>query len=610
MHRKFALVLLAFVFVAGALFFIVQSQALSYQTGQTLERGRTTLRLAASALEGRLNRFRALPALIAREALVDELLGDPHNAKLQDQANIYLRRVNALLQSSVIYLMAPDGMTVAASNYAEPLSFVGQNFNFRPYFQEALRGENGHFFALGTTSGKRGYYFSAPIILAGKVAGVVVFKVNLDEMEASWGRNAELEIIVVDPEDIIFLSSHRDWLYGSFDPIDASEIAATRQSRRYADTPLKLLPAHDLAQRDGYDLIDIAVDGTAHEYAALTQPMQLAGWSVKVLVDTRIAHQQALMDAIVALMVLGLLVLGGAMGLRERSRLAHGIKVHRDAQAKLETAVRHRTSDLARANARLEEEVGERREAEQQLRKTQSDLVQAGKLAALGQMSAALSHEFNQPLAALAVYADTAATYLDRNRPAEARDNISRMARLVDRLSTISRHLRSFARRPEEKLRPVDVTEVVDDVIELLARRIEAADATIVIAIAPEAAKVIAGTIRLQQVLLNLVSNALDAVEGLDDRVITVSAQMQGAKRVVIAVRDRGPGVPAAICERIFDPFFTTKGPGKGLGLGLSISYNIVKDFGGILAVGRHEEGGAVFTIELDKARVGAPVDA
>ena len=170
--------------------------------------------------------------------------------------------------------------------------------------------------------------------------------------------------------------------------------------------------------------------------------------------------------AFTALLVLGLAILVVAIVLRERSRLAERIRVHRDAQAELEERVLQRTNDLALANRRMEEEVRERRATEQQLRKTQSDLVQAGKLAALGQMSAALSHEFNQPLAALAVYADNAAAYLDRDRSAEARDNIGRMSKLIERLSTISRHLRSFARKPDEKLRPVAVRDVVDEVLE------------------------------------------------------------------------------------------------------------------------------------------------
>jgi two-component system C4-dicarboxylate transport sensor histidine kinase DctB len=608
--RRLVLVLVATGLVAVALFMAVQHTALTFQLDQTLGRGRTTLRLASSALDGRLNRYRALPALIAGESVVRDLFSQPGDAASQQAADIYLRRINTLLGSSDIYLMGLDGTTIAASNYADPLSFVGQNFSFRPYFQEALAGKDGHFFALGTTSDRRGYYFSAPVFLNGRVAGVVVFKIALDQVEASWRGNAEYEMVVVDPQGIIFLTSRPDWLYGSFQPLDAAALATTRRSRRYADTPLKQLPVRRLVTMGGYQLLDIEVGDKLRHYAALTQPMVTAGWNVEVLVDTLPARTQAFMDAVAAELVLGFFVLAGAIVLRERSRLAERIRVHREARAELEERVALRTKDLALANVRLEEEVRERRDAEEQLRRTQSDLVQAGKLAALGQMSAALSHEFNQPLAALAVYADTAATYLDLNRTTEARENVSRMASLVERLSTISRHLRSFARKPDEKLRPVAVEEVVAEVMELLAARIAAAEAVIEVEVEPEAGRVIAGTVRLQQVLLNLVSNALDVVGECDDRRITIAARPLGDRRAEITVADHGPGVPAAIRERIFDPFFTTKGPSKGLGLGLSISYNIIKDFGGLLAVRAGAGGGAEFVIELDRARAEEPADA
>ncbi len=257
-------------------------------------------------------------------------------------------------------------------------------------------------------------------------------------------------------------------------------------------------------------------------------------------------------------------------------------ELQRAAQAELEHRVDERTADLALVNRQLETEVAERRATEQQLRQTQADLVQAGKLAALGQMSAALSHEFNQPLAAVKTYADNAVVLIERDRIAEAKDNVTRISALTDRMASISRHLRNFARKPNEQLSARSIlADVVADTLEIVAWRLNASRRH------PERRPrrptpltVRGGAVRLQQVLVNIVSNAADAVEGLDDRTIDVVARRKSG-RVTITVRDHGPGVPAAIAERIFDPFFTTKGVGKGLGLGLSISYNIVKDFGG-----------------------------
>jgi len=168
-------------------------------------------------------------------------------------------------------------------------------------------------------------------------------------------------------------------------------------------------------------------------------------------------------------------------------------------------------------------------------------------------------------------------------------------------MASISKHLRNFARKPNEKLGAVAIDDVVRDTLEIVAARLKTADAELELDIPATIPAVKAGAVRLQQVLVNIITNAADAVEGLDDRRIAVSASQADGK-VTISVRDRGPGVAGAIRERIFDPFFTTKGVGKGLGLGLSISYNIVKDFGGSLSVSDHPEGGAVFLIELDVA--------
>lgn len=216
-------------------------------------------------------------------------------------------------------------------------------------------------------------------------------------------------------------------------------------------------------------------------------------------------------------------------------------------------------------------------------------------------MSAALSHELNQPLAATRTYADNAGILIGRGRIDEAREAVGRIASLVDRMASISRHLRNFARKPNQKLGPVPLDEAVRDTLEIVAWRLKAAGAELAVDLGPAVPVVHAGPVRLQQVLVNIITNAADAVEGLPDRRIELRARPDG-ERVRIAIADRGPGVPEAIAGRIFDPFFSTKGVGKGLGLGLSISYNIIKDFGGSLTVARRADGGTVATIVLDAA--------
>lgn len=578
----------------------VHAVATRIYLAESASRGQTTLRLAASALAGQIRRFEALPPLIADQPRIHALLTAPDLESERVESNAYLKQVNALLGSSDIYVMRPDGDTVAASNHDGPASFVGENFSYRPYFQDALAGERGRFFALGTTSLKRGYYYSSPVRseASDAVIGVVVVKVDIDAIESTW-RGGESEIIVSDPEGIVFMSGRSDWLYRGLYPLTPERLERTSASRRYAETPLAELPA-TWSRADSLSLLTVSNTGQDREYVALSEIMPEAGWTVGVLVDTASARAQALSAAVLAMLACGLAALAGTVMLLRRARLAERIAMETSAKEELERRVEERTRDLESVNRRLEEEVVERTTAEQQLRRTQDDLVQAGKLAALGQMSAALSHELNQPLAAVKTYADSAGLLIDRNRVTEARDNVARISSLADRMSAISRHLRNFARKPDERLGAVGVVAVVQDAAEIVASRLRATGATLEIDIAPHIL-VRAGPVRLQQVLVNILSNAADAVATAQDRTIRVSAASTGG-RIVIDVRDHGPGVAPAIADRIFDPFFSTKGVGAGLGLGLSISYNIVRDFGGSLTVVNHPDGGAVFSVVLDAA--------
>lgn len=593
---------------AAALCLLVAGFGQRYATAlyldQAAARGENTLGLAVTALRGQLARYEKLPELIADDPDIKEVVSDPGNRAKVAEINEFLKSVNGLLESSDIYVMLPDGVTLAASNYDQTPTFIGENFKYRPYFFDALAGGMGRFFALGTTSLKRGYYFGAPIRVDDAILGVVVFKVDIDVIEQGW-RGSDYEIIVTDPEGIIFMTGRQDWLFSAIQPLTADRLARTEATRRYANATLRELSATRASSRSGHDLMTVAGPGGPREYLAVTQPMPEADWTVKVLLDTASPRAQALTVVAAMVLLIGLGAMGMAAWLQRRARLAERLQVQREAHELLERRVEERTADLAAVNARLEEEVTERRATERALRKTQSDLVQAGKLAALGQMSAALSHEFNQPLAALRNYADNARMLIERGRGSEAAETLGRVSKLTDRMATISRHLRNFARKPNQKLGPVPLETVVRDTLEIVGWRLKAADAELVVDLGPEPPVARAGAVRLQQVLVNIISNAADAVERLPDRRIDLMARRQDDK-VAITVRDRGPGIEGAIAGRIFDPFFSTKGVGKGLGLGLSISYNIVKDFGGSLSVEHHPEGGALVTIMLDSAEMPA----
>ncbi len=562
-------------------------------------RGTNTLRLAVAVLRGHMARYESLPQVIANFDVVERLVANPDDRALLDEVNRYLKEINTQFESSDIYLMAEDGTTIAASNYDTNVPFIGENFRYRPYFYDAIDGGEGRFFALGTTSFKRGYYFGAPVVIDGAPRGVVAVKVDVDVIEETW-RGGDFEIVVTDPEGIIFMASQPDWLYHSLLPLTPERLARTAETRRYANARLVEL-TYTTGGDERYRLMHIKDGAASGEHLVVSEEMPEADWTVSVLLETASARAQAATATVIALLAIALGSLAAAVIIQRRARLRDRLHLQREAKELLERRVAERTAELASVNCKLEAEVAERRATEAMLRKTQSDLIQAGKLAALGQMSAALSHEFNQPLAAAKNYADNALVLIERGRIEEAKTAVSRISGLIDRLSAISRHLRNFARKPNQKLTATPLDVVVQDTLEIVNWRLKASEVALSIDLGPEPLSVIAGPVRLQQVLVNILTNAIDAVEGGSDRRVFLSASREG-ERVVIAIRDHGAGVPAGLGERIFDPFFSTKGVGKGLGLGLSISYNIIKDFSGELRVENHPEGGALFTIELRAA--------
>lgn len=558
--------------------------------------GQATLKIVVEGLDSTLDRFEPLAKLIAERPILVQLLREPDNQGILPFVNEQLRLTALTLGVSDVYLMDIGGTTIAASNYRSDTTFIGQNFNYRPYFQQAVDGGLGRYFARGTTSGIRGYFFAAPVIDQTRIVGVLAVKFLVDPFEASWQGGAS-EIIVTDRAGVVFMASRPEWHFRTVAQLAEDDLGRISETQQY---PLDRLIPLDVGTREtAFGPQILAVDGV--DYVENSAILFDIGWEVRLLTPAAPARTQALSVLFILGLVALLLALTTAIVLGRRARAREREVERMAAQEELERQVRHRTADLNAANERLLVEIDERRATEDRLRTTQKELVQAGKLAALGQMSAALSHEINQPLAAVKSYAENAATYLDRNRVAEARENVTRISQMADRMATLSGHLRNFARRPQETIGPVDLGLVLDDALELMAPRLSKAGARVVRA--PETAGtlwVLGGRVRLQQVFVNLISNALDAMDKDPAPRIEITRTDASDGRVRISVSDMGPGLETDAAGRVFDPFFTTKSPGKGLGLGLSISYNIVEDFGGHLTAANKADGrGAVFTVDL-----------
>lgn len=562
------------------------------------ERNEAALRLAVDGLSGTLYRFEAFPALIAERPALIDLLKHPQDDTLRSSVSAQFSDDTRALGASDVYLMDAEGLTIAASSHLKERSFVGRSFSYRPYFTDAIKGELGRYFALGTTSGERGYYYAAPVQRGGAVLGVVAVKFTVEEFEAAW-RGGESELLVSDLNGVVFMSNRPEWHFKTLEPLDDAARVRIEQDRQYPLDRVEPLVHSEIRRWDGAEVISIP--GTPSPYLLSRLPIAQAGWQVHILTPVAPALAQARVAlAAILLALLALAMVGLVMGQR-RLRLLDRIEIQRTQQSVLEQRVAERTSDLNDANQQLTLEVQERRATERQLKATQQELIQAGKLAALGQMSAALSHEFNQPLAAIKSYSDNAATFLDRDRVPETRDNLLRISRLVDRMAEISQHLRSFARRPKDQTGPVPLKAALDDALSLVDMRLRQQKVTVTRDCPPDEVWVIGGRVRLEQVIVNLLTNALDAMADLPEPRIEIGLKT-GPSEAVLQVRDHGPGLQAEAIGQAFDPFFTTKEPGKGLGLGLSISYNIVRDFGGRLEAANHPQGGALFTLTLPRA--------
>jgi two-component system C4-dicarboxylate transport sensor histidine kinase DctB len=562
---------------------------------QAGDRSAPTLQLATQSLRSALSRTEALPALIAERQILTALLRDPTNSGLVPFVNEQLRQTALSLDVSDVYLMDADGQTIAASNYRSDTSFVGRNFAFRPYTIQALSGGLGRFHALGTTSGQRGYFFAAPVIDGTEITGAVSVKITIDAFETAWA-NSPTSILVTDISNVVFMSDRADWRYRTLGPMSEAALEEITTTRQYPIDALTPLPLRRAPLEERFEIVTLENE----RFVMQTDLVAAAGWRVSILSPAAPAQVQAVTVLVVAGLAALFLLLVATVIWQRRMRLMKRIaRQHRD-QALLEQRVTERTADLDSANAQLRQEVEDRRRAEDRLRRTQAELVQAGKLAALGQMSAALSHEFNQPLAAVKAYAENAGTFLERGRVSDARENITRISGMADRMASISKHLRNFARRPQDKTGPVPLRGVLEDAVELMRPRLDA-DGAMLHYTPPEAEVwVNGGRVRLQQVIVNLIGNALDAMAEREPPEIALAVSIDGT-RACVTVADRGPGLAQEALAQAFDPFFTTKDPGKGLGLGLSISYNIVRDFNGRLSVTNREGGGAAFTVELDR---------
>jgi len=386
---------------------------------------------------------------------------------------------------------------------------------------------------------------------------------------------------------VIYFSNRSELIFRDRNrsPGESGDPGAARPSRPFvAFTPHKVL---------GLDIWSVAAGrylprGALH----IVRDLPVIGLRAEALVDIRAALVEATGLAAVAGTVV--MLLGGII-----FAVAGQRRVLALANVQLERRVANRTRELRSVNASLRAEVAERTEAQRALQRAQEDLIQAGKLSALGKMSAGISHELNQPLMAIQSFADNAAQFLARGDSQTAGRNLEKIADLARRMARIIRNFRAFARQEKDTVRRVDLVAVAEAAIEVSQSRLDRHGVTLHAVLPGGSVWVQGGEVRLQQVIVNLISNAVDAMAKTPRREIRLGID-PGAP-VVLTVRDTGPGIEQP--DKVFEPFYTTKeiGEDEGMGLGLSISYGLVQSFGGKIRGENAPKGGAVFTVELQK---------
>lgn len=585
MTRRIVLTIATLAVLAGLLALVASRWSATQARGATDTAAGAIAGSHLSLLTSELQKFRLLPLVLVEYP--DVARGLDGDIAARDRLDRTLELLARRTDAAAIYAIDRTGRSVAASNWRLPTSFIGQDYGFRPYFQRAMRTGAAELFALGTVSGRPGLYLARRIDRAGRPLGVIVVKVEFDRVERGWARSPGATV-VVDPHGVILVTSVPGWRFRTTHPLDANTLADARRTLQFGAAPPGAAP-FQLTGREAH----IGAGPAPDRYRVARLPAPLAGGELLHLAPLAPALAGARTEA--ALWALGLLlVLGVLAGIAIRA--AETRRLQREARAALEEQVAHRTAELRDANAQLIVESEEREEAENRYRQAREDLAQANRLGTLGQIVAGVAHEINQPVAAIRTYAESGAHLLDRDQPAVAKDNLARIVGLTDRLGAITAELRAFARRKSPAVGATTLDEVVDGVGLLLGERLRGRVA-FDIPTGLARMRVVGDRTRLEQILVNLLQNALEAIADRSDPRVTVSATHAAGGPIELRVADNGPGIAKALRDTLFAPFVSAKP--DGLGLGLAIARDIARGFGGELSLERSNASGTVFRLAL-----------
>lgn len=538
----------AALLLAGAVVAETWHLALARGTAQLAEEVGATAEARALTLASELAKQRAVAVILAEDRDVIEGLLAP-DAAHTTRISRKFETLRGETGGSVIYALDAEGTALAASNWQLPDSFVGVNYRFRRYFTEAAQNGRGSEYALGSVSHRPGLYLSEQVVQGGQMRGVIVVKVEFDAIEASW-RGAGTETVAVDPAGMVTLTSAPAGRFGAAPDFGPDRLVVER-------------------------------------------PVAALDWRLRVAAPLAPVRSAAAGQALIAaLLMLPLGIVALVLRARRRRQIARAA-----AEARYRSDLEHEVETRTRA---LSDEIRERKEAERTLAAMQARLVQANKLAAMGQITAGVAHEVNQPLATIRLLAENGQAML-RAQP-EVGGNLALIVQMTDRIARITSELRGFARKARGAREPVSLAEAWEASLLLSASRREIDRAPVIAPPIDPALRVIGEKVRLEQVMVNLIQNAHEALIGTEQPEIRAALSQglraDGARIVTLTIADNGPGLSEEVARNLFTPFLTTKT--EGTGLGLVISQGIMRDFGGRLWADPPVPGqGARFHLEL-----------
>ncbi len=553
---------LAVLLIAAVVVIAVSNSFLTQRFTETT-RNRSEIRLAiySGTIQSELQRHSVVPLLLSRDPV---LIRSLETGSYQETTARLISYVDEIGAASLV-LLDGSGRIVAATDRER----LGQNRSSDPFFVEASRSSETVFTSNEPETGRFDFTFSRAMRATdNRLLGVILVEVDLGRIVDRWRGTTEA-IFLTNSEGQIILSTEPRWR-------GRTEVEA-----------LALQPPQSAIQRALQATGDFAFGDSDGRFFGgdtirLESRIPFRGW--RIISYTAHTSVRERVNAVLALQIMGfaLFLAGGFYVLSRRAR-TQSQRLARE------------SAELRRLNGRLQREIAERQRVERTLEEAEQSLAQSQKLAALGEMSAAVSHELNQPLAAMKTYLAGAKLLLQRKRVEEAASSFQRIDDLIDRMGAITRQLKSYARKGGDAFEPVDLRDALKAALTMMEPQLRTTRIEITQNLPRRPVMVMVDRLRLEQVIINLLRNALDAMKDVTPRVLDLL--IAEGDDAVLSVRDSGNGIDDL--DALFEPFYTTKKPGEGIGLGLAISSGIIADLGGRLTARNGETGGAVFEIRL-----------